>query len=89
MNFWGFMPNIFDDLDQTFKDFIGNNYDNPKAEFYIPAFVDIMLKSGKSKVEVLSTEEQWLGVTYREDKPIVTNGIKELISKGLYPARIV
>lgn len=89
MNFWGFMPDIFDDLDAAFKEFISNNYNNPKAEFYIPTFVDIMLKAGKSTVKVLSTEEQWLGVTYREDKPIVTNGINELIAKGLYPERIV
>ena len=88
MNFWGFMPNIFNDLDESFKNFIHENHGNPKAEFYIPTFVDIMLKAGKSKVKVLSTDEQWLGVTYREDKPIVTGGIAELVDKGLYPARI-
>ena len=85
MNFWGFMPNIFDDLDKAFKTFIENNHDNPKAEFYIPTFVDLMLKAGKVKVKVLSTDEQWLGVTYQEDKPIVTRGIDELIAKGVYP----
>ena len=89
MNFWGFMPNIFDDLDETFKKFIHENHGHPKAEFYIPTFVDIMLKAGKSKVKVLSTDEQWLGVTYREDKPIVTGGIADLVDKGIYPDRIV
>jgi dTDP-glucose pyrophosphorylase len=88
MNFWGFMPNIFNDLDESFKTFIHENHGNPKAEFYIPTFVDIMLKAGKSKVKVLSTDEQWLGVTYREDKPIVTGGIAELVDKGIYPSRI-
>ena len=88
MNFWGFMPNIFDDLDLAFKNFLDENYSNPKAEFYIPTFVDVMLKAGKSKVKVLSTDEQWLGVTYREDKPIVTGGISNLVEKGIYPKRI-
>jgi len=88
MNFWGFMPNIFDDLDKAFKTFIDKNHDNPKAEFYIPSFVDLMLKAGKVKVKVLSTDEQWLGVTYREDKPIVARGIDKLIAKGIYPERI-
>jgi dTDP-glucose pyrophosphorylase len=88
MNFWGFMPHIFDELDQAFKDFIGKNHNNPKAEFYIPTFVDILLKAGKAKVKVLSTDEQWLGVTYREDKPIVTNGISRLVKQGHYPDRI-
>jgi len=85
MNFWGFMPNIFEELDGAFKEFISKNFDNPKSEFYIPSFVDLMLKEGKIDVKVLHTEEQWLGVTYREDKPIVTEGINELISKGVYP----
>lgn len=88
MNFWGFMPNIFNDLDEAFKNFIDENFSNPKAEFYIPSFVDVMLKAGKSKVKVLSTDEQWLGVTYREDKPIVTGGIAKLVDKGIYPKRI-
>jgi dTDP-glucose pyrophosphorylase len=89
MNFWGFMPNIFEDLDMAFKEFISKNYDKPKSEFYIPTFVDILLKSGKVKVKVLSTEEQWLGVTYREDKPVVISGISEFISQGIYPERII
>jgi hypothetical protein len=89
MNFWGFMPGIFDDLDGAFKDFISKNYNNPKAEFYIPTFVDLMLKSGKVRVKVLDTDEQWLGVTYREDKPIVKQGINDLVSRGVYPDRIL
>ena len=88
MNFWGFMPNIFDDLDLAFKNFLDENYSNPKAEFYIPSFVDVMLKAGRLKVKVLSTDEQWLGVTYREDKPIVTGGISNLVEKGIYPKQI-
>ena len=88
MNFWGFMPNIFEDLDKAFRSFIETNHDNAKAEFYIPTFVDLMLKAGKVKVKVLSTEEQWLGVTYREDKQIVAEGIRKLIDRGVYPARI-
>jgi dTDP-glucose pyrophosphorylase len=88
MNFWGFMPNIFDDLDLAFKNFLDENYSNPKAEFYIPSFVDVMLKAGRLKVKVLSTDEQWLGVTYREDKSIVTAGISNLVGKGIYPKRI-
>jgi len=88
MNFWGFMPNIFNELDKAFKQFIDLNHSNPKAEFYIPTFVDIMLKAVKARVKVLSTDEQWLGVTYREDKPIVTSGIAQLIENGVYPKQV-
>ncbi len=88
MNFWGFSPWIFEELDQEFERFIEKNHDNPKAEFYIPSFVDKLIKEGKARVKVLPTNETWLGVTYKEDKPIVTQGIREFIRKGLYPEKL-
>ena len=36
------------------------------------------------KVQVLSTNAKWLGVTYREDKDIVVNSLKELVDNGEY-----
>ncbi len=88
MNFWGFTPWVFEELDKTFSEFIDNNYDKPKAEFYIPSFVDQLIKQGKAQVKVLSTDETWLGVTYREDKPRVAKGIKQLVREGVYPEEI-
>ncbi len=88
MNFWGFAPWIFEELDKLFESFIRENYANPKAEFYIPTFVDHLIKNGKARVKVLSTNETWLGVTYQEDKPVVTRGINEFIRKGLYPEKL-
>ena len=43
-----------------------------------------MVKSQKGKVRVLETDDKWFGVTYKEDKPMVVNAIKELIEKGMY-----
>lgn len=88
MNFWGFSPWIFEELDRQFENFIEKNYDNPKAEFYIPSFVDKLIKEKKASVKVLSTNETWFGVTYQDDKPHVTRGINEFIRKGLYPERL-
>lgn len=88
MNFWGFYPSIYSELDELFKSFIAENYNNPKAEFYIPTFVDILLKKGKIKAKVIPTGENWMGVTYKEDKPLVETGIMELIKKGVYPERL-
>jgi len=88
MNFWGFMPSIFTELDSAFKDFIGNNYNHPKAEFYIPSFVDLKLKDKKITVKVIPTDETWLGVTYKEDKPLVIAGINQLVQEGVYPEKL-
>jgi dTDP-glucose pyrophosphorylase len=88
MNFWGFYPSIYKEIDGLFKSFLDHNYTNPKAEFYIPTFVDILLNQGKIKVKVLPTDEVWFGVTYREDKQPVDVKIMELIKKGIYPEKL-
>ena len=88
MNFWGFNPWVYEELDKKFREFIENNHDNPKAEFYIPTFADIMVKSDKARIKVIPTDETWLGVTYKEDKSIVMSGIRKYVDQGFYPEEI-
>ena len=57
----------------------------PKSEFYIPDVIDLMIKNRETKVRVLSTDSNWFGVTYQEDRPFVVESIIDLISKGMYP----
>ncbi|MFC2123751.1 sugar phosphate nucleotidyltransferase [Bacteroidota bacterium] len=88
MNFWGFYPSIYKEMDALFKSFLEKNHSDPKAEFYIPTFVDILLKQNIIKVRVLPTDEIWFGVTYQDDKQPVKNEIMELIKKGRYPQKL-
>ena len=44
-----------------------------------------LLQEKKISVKVLRSEDEWFGVTYKEDKEAVVNSVKELIEKGLYP----
>jgi hypothetical protein len=34
------------------------------------------------------SNERWFGVTYRDDKPFVVEGIKNMIAKGVYPSKV-
>ena len=45
-----------------------------------------MIADGKAEVKVYKTDAKWYGVTYKDDKPTVTAGIKALIDDGVYPA---
>ena len=47
-----------------------------------------MIKDGAADVAVLPTESRWFGVTYREDKPVVTDAIAKLVAAGEYPAKL-
>jgi NDP-sugar pyrophosphorylase family protein len=88
MNFWGFHPSMFDFSAALFQDFLKNNHQNIKAEFYIPLIVNAMIQQNKGKVKVLGGGNIWFGVTYKEDKEAVSNRIKELIKKGQYPEKL-
>ena len=88
MNFWGFMPGIFDELENRFRKFIQTEHSNPKAEFYIPTFVDSLIKDHMATVHVLPADEIWMGITYQEDRPFVTEKIREMVKNGLYPEKL-
>ena len=47
--------------------------------------LDVLLKEGVASVKVLTSSEQWFGVTYKEDKPFVVDSIKKLKDAGEYP----
>lgn len=85
MNFWGFTPKCFEFGTELFMEFLENNKENIKAEFYLPTIVNEILKSGMATVEVLKSEAKWFGVTYQEDKAIVQKAIEELKAAHVYP----
>ena len=85
MNMMGFTPTIFNYLENAFKNFIKENITELKAELFLPNVVGELIQSNKAVVRVLPTDESWFGVTYKEDKEIVTKKIKNLVEKGLYP----
>jgi UTP-glucose-1-phosphate uridylyltransferase len=89
MNTWGFTPSIFQGLEAGFAEFLKRNTDNIlNAEFFLPNLVNDMIKEEKAKVRVLTSREQWYGVTYKKDKPAVKAAINHQILTGVYPERL-
>lgn len=88
MNFWGFTPSIFNHLESMFCNFLKERGNELKSEFYIPSVVADLIKEGRAKVDVLTSEDSWFGVTYPEDKERVVESIKELVAKGIYPEQL-
>ena len=88
MNFWGFHPNVFSFTHELFLEFLKNNHENHKAEFYIPLAVNEMIVQRKGKVKVISGGNIWFGVTYKEDKEEVAGRIRERIAFGEYPEKL-
>ena len=88
MNFWGFTPDYFNYSEAQFVDFLKENIDKPKSEFFIPLVVDTLINSGKATCEVLDTTAKWFGVTYAADRPGTVEKIQALVDAGEYPAKL-
>lgn len=86
MNMWGFTTDIFGKGERLFRDFLTKNADNDKSEFYIPSVVDALLKNGEASCRVLSTDEKWFGVTYKEDREDASQKLISLTREGHYPS---
>ena len=86
MNMWGVTPAFLTMLEKGFVAFMDNTVPlNPlKAEYLLPVFIGELLRNGLVTVQVLETQDQWFGVTYKEDKPLVTASIRALIDRGVY-----
>lgn len=87
MNFWGFTPKIFDEVEGIFENYLKEAIkENPmKCEHVIPTAIGDLVRDKVCEVKMLSSEDEWFGVTYQEDKPIVVQRIQEMKEKGIYP----
>lgn len=90
MNMWGFTHSIFNEIENGMKAFLDQGLkENPlKCEYYIPSVVSSLIESKKASVKVLKTSEQWYGVTYKEDKPMVERAIENMKGNGIYPIKL-
>jgi UTP-glucose-1-phosphate uridylyltransferase len=88
MNFWCFDPSIFSFIENLFADFLKEQGNDPKAEFFIPIIGDRFIKENKGVIKVIPTSAQWFGVTYKEDAQGVKESIDSLVENGEYPSRL-
>ncbi len=88
MNVFCFSKSFLGKLEQGFHEFLeeSHNYGNiAKDEYLIPKLVNDYAKGGIANVEVLRSTAKWLGMTYKEDKQGVVDGIQSLVDEGVYP----
>lgn len=87
MNFWGFHPTVFEDLEKAFYAFL-QSVPEPTSEIYIPTEVQHLIDSKSVKVKVLHTSDRWYGITYPEDKELLVEFISDSVENRLYPSNL-
>ncbi|MCR4894105.1 MAG: nucleotidyltransferase [Eubacteriales bacterium] len=84
MNFWMYPAEFVDVLEKGFPVFREKMTDPLKDEYLLPIIVDELLKEKKCKVDVLTSDDHWFGVTYAEDKETVQEEFRRLYREGRY-----
>lgn len=89
MNMWGLPTGFFSKLECGFREFLSELDEGElKKEYLLPQIIGEMVQNKEAKVKVLPSHDKWFGVTYKEDKEAVVEGIKSLIDRGVYPERL-
>ena len=87
MNMWGLTSDFMDLIQKRFPTFlnIALKEDPMKFEYLLPTTISHLIDEKKIAVKVLTTPDNWFGVTYAADKPKVVAALRELTEQGLYP----
>ena len=89
MNLFGFNKNIFDFLQKGFETFIiKNSKDLSTCEYFIPTILTTYVENKLGNIKVLSTNDKWYGLTYKQDFENVCNGINEMVKSNFYPKHL-
>ena len=87
MNMWGLNPGFFPVLEEEFERFLSETDETDlKSEYLLPVLVGKLLREDKIRVKALRSEDEWFGVTYKEDRENVTEAVNRLVEKGIYPS---
>ena len=86
MNMWGLTPEFMQVLEDGFKVFFETTVPQKplKAEYLLPIYIGELLRENKLSVKVLETADKWFGVTFKEDRDLVTESFAKLIEAGVY-----
>ena len=88
MNFWGFHPSVFQEIEVMWEEFLPANLGNLKSEFYIPTVANNLIQANKAAFDILPGGKIWFGVTYTEDRPVVIEALQQLHEQGEYPTTL-
>lgn len=90
MNMWGFSASFLQEIQKGFAAFLEEGLkNNPlKCEYFLPSVVSKLLAEDRATVSVLTSQDKWYGVTYKEDKANVMAAIQSMKDNGVYPEQV-
>mgnify|MGYP001174338812 FL=1 len=85
MNFWLCRENFFDYLEEYIRDEMDNLSDINKSEIYLPFAAQKLLSKKIITIDLIDSDSEWFGVTYREDKKNSIEKLNFFTKNNIYP----
>ena len=89
MNLFGFSHDFYELLLEYLKDFFKQDRETIlKSEALLPECLTRNLEKKKITIHSQPALSEWIGMTYKEDLPLVKEKISKLKEKGSYPKHL-
>ncbi len=89
MNLWGFHKDLLPRMNAYFETFLKNlSPEDIKAECLLPIMVGEFLSENGFSVKAETSPDKWFGITYKTDRELVMEKLKELHENGAYPEKL-
>ena len=89
MNFLLFNETLLPMLDEKMLTFLEENKDNLEScEFLIPVVLNECVEENTKVVDVIETTATWYGITYKEDKEMVTKALEQMVEDKVYTKKL-
>ena len=86
MNFWGFPAAALEDMERYQESFLRSLApDDLKSECLLPVMVGEKIREGSLTVNAVTTDDEWFGMTYKEDRTTTAAMLRKLTEEGQYP----
>jgi hypothetical protein len=73
-------------MEKMFAHFIHTHL--PNDEFYLPEVAQHLINTQTGSIKILPSNDKWFGVTYRDDKLLVTESLLQLTENKIYPSPV-
>lgn len=85
MNVWASFPEFVEISEKYFENYLEKNKDDlMSAEYILADMIEELLEDKKAKVKVIPTDDEWIGITYKEDLKPAQEEFEKMFEKGIY-----
>ena len=89
MNIFGFKNDFYELLQEEIEEYFKQSEENIlNNEILLPDCLEKNLENGKIEIESIPVNSEWIGMTYKEDLPLVKERILKLKEEGSYPKHL-